>query len=256
MSERDPLVAGNWKMNGNAGSLNLLLDGVLRKLSMLALSRCSVLVFPSYVHLGQVSQKLRGSSIGVGSQDIDQRVQGAVTGGVSAAMVKDAGCGFVLVGHSERRTLFADTDELVADKFEQCRFHGLVPIVCVGETLEERRQGRTIEVVTRQLRAVTSRVGLLGFDGAMIAYEPVWAIGTGESAAPEQAEKVHALLRKCLAELDEDLSRRTRILYGGSVTTDNAAAIFGMENVDGALVGGASLKANSFAKICKAAEES
>ena len=206
MSEREPLVAGNWKMNGNADGLDLLLDGVLSELSVLALRRCSVLVFPSYVYLGQVAQKLQGSIIGVGSQDVDQRTQGAVTGGVSAAMVKDAGCGFVLVGHSERRTLFAESDELVTDKFEQCGSHGLVPIVCVGETLEERRRDRTIEVVTRQLRA--------------------------------------------------DLSSRTRILYGGSVTADNAVALFGMKNVDGALVGGASLKANSFAEICKAAEES
>lgn len=256
MSERDPLVAGNWKMNGDAGSLDLLLDGVLSELSALALRRCGVLVFPPYVYLGQVAQKLRGSIVGVGSQDVDQRTQGAVTGGVSAAMVKDAGCGFVLVGHSERRTLFAESDELVTDKFEQCGSQGLVPIVCVGETLEERRRDQTIEVVTRQLRAVTSRVGLAGFDGAMIAYEPVWAIGTGESATPEQAEEVHAGLRKCLAELDQDLSNRTRILYGGSVTADNAMALFGMKNVDGALVGGASLKANSFAEICKAAEES
>ena len=256
MSEREPLVAANWKMYGNASSLELLLDGVLRELSALALRRCSVLVFPSYVHLGQVAQKLQGSGVGVGSQDVDQRTHGAVTGGVSAAMVKDTGCGFVLVGHSERRTLFADTDELVADKFEQCGLHELVPIVCVGETLEERRENRTIEVVTRQLRAVTSRVGLVGFDGAIIAYEPVWAIGTGETASPEQAEEVHTGLRKSLAEVDEGLSRRTRILYGGSVTADNAVALFGMENVDGALVGGASLKANSFAEICKAAEES
>ena len=256
MSERNPLVAGNWKMNSNAASLEALLDGVLRELSVLALRRCSVLVLPSYVHLGQVVQKLRGSSIEVGAQDLDQRTQGAVTGGVSAAMVKEAGCGFALVGHSERRTLFAETDKLVAEKFEQCGRHGLVPIVCVGETLDERRKDRTIEVVTRQLKAVTARVGLSGFDGAMVAYEPVWAIGTGENAAPEQAEEVHAALRKCLAGLDEDLSRRTRILYGGSVTAENAVALFRMENVDGALVGGASLKANSFAEICKAAEES
>ena len=256
MSERDPLVAANWKMNGNASGVEVLLDGVISGLSVLELRRCSVLVFPSYVHLGQVAQKLRGSSVGVGSQDVDQRPQGAVTGGVSALMVKDAGCGFVLVGHSERRTLFSDTDEVVADKFEQCGLHELVPIVCVGETLEERRQGRTIEVVTRQLRAVTARVGLVGFDTAMIAYEPIWAIGTGESASPEQAEEVHAGLRNSLAELDGGLSRRTRILYGGSVTADNAVALFGMENVDGALVGGASLKANSFVEICKAAEES
>ncbi len=256
MSDRDPLVAGNWKMNGDAASLDLLLDGVLGELSVLALQRCSVLVFPSYVYLSQVARKLQGSSIGIGSQDVDERMQGAVTGGVSAAMVKDAGCGFSLVGHSERRTLFAESDELVADKFEQCKLCGLVPIICVGETLEERRQDRTMEVVTRQLNAVTSRVGLEGFGGAMVAYEPVWAIGTGESATPEQAEDVHAGLRKCLAELDAGLSSRTRILYGGSVTADNAEALFGKENVDGVLVGGASLTANSFAEICKAAEES
>ena len=256
MSARDPLVAGNWKMNGNTGSLDVLLDGMLSELSALALRRCSVLVFPPYVHLAQVAQKLRGSIVGVGSQDVDQRTQGAVTGGVSAAMVKDAGCGFVLVGHSVRRILVSDTDKLVADKFVRCETHGLIPIVCVGETLEERRQGRTIDVVSRQLKAVTSQVGLAGFDDAIIAYEPVWAIGTGESAAPEQAEEVHAGLRECLAELDENLSSRTRILYGGSVTADNAVAMFRMENVDGALVGGASLKANSFVEICKAAEES
>jgi triosephosphate isomerase len=256
MSERDTLVAGNWKMNGSIGSLELLLEGLLSELSGLALRRCGVMVFPAYVHLAHVARKLQGSNVAVGSQDVDQRPPGAVTGGVSAAMVKDVGCRFVLVGHSERRTLFADTDKLVADKFEQCGLHGLIPIVCVGETLEERRQDRTIEIVSRQLRAVTSRVGLVGFDGAIIAYEPVWAIGTGESAAPEQAEEVHAELRKCLAELDENLSSRTKILYGGSLTAENAVAMFKMKNVDGALVGGASLKANSFAEICKAAEES
>ena len=256
MSGRNPLVAGNWKMNGDADSIDLLLDGILGELATSALSRCGVLVFPSYIYLDRVAKKLRGSGIGVGSQDVDQRIQGAVTGGVSAVMVRDIGCEFAIVGHSERRRLFAESDGLVADKFEQCKSCGLVPIVCVGETLEERRQDQTLEVVTRQLEAVTSRLGPEGFEGAMVAYEPIWAIGTGESASPDQAEEVHAGLRRSLSKLDEGLSSRTRILYGGSVTPGNASALFGQENVDGALVGGASLKANSFVEICKAAEES
>ena len=256
MSERDPLVAGNWKMNGDAGSLDLLLDGVLSEALSVSAQAMQCSGFPALCLFGSSSSKAArihcwGRFSGCRSANARRCYRRRLCGDGERRGVR-----FVLVGHSERRTLFAESDELVTDKFEQCGSQGLVPIVCVGETLEERRRDRTIEVVTRQLRAVTSRVGLAGFDGAMIAYEPVWAIGTGESATPEQAEEVHAGLRKCLAELDEDLSNRTRILYGGSVTADNAMALFGMKNVDGALVGGASLKANSFAEICKAAEES
>lgn len=256
MSERTPLVAGNWKMNGTAASIEQLLTAMLLELESLALQRCRVLVFPSHVYLKLVSEKLCESGIGVGSQDVDQRIEGALTGSVSARMVSDVGCEYSIVGHSERRTLFGESDEVVADKFVRCTEQGLTPVICVGETLAERRQDQTLPVVTRQLTAVLGKVGLAGFRGAMVAYEPVWAIGTGESASPEQAEEVHLGLRQCLAELDDGLAGETRILYGGSVNAANAQALFAKENVDGALVGGASLKAKSFAEICKAAEES
>ena len=243
-------------MNGSTASLDSLLSGLMKSLSVLGLTRCGISVFPSLIHLMQVVKKLQGFNVGVGAQDVDQRNDGAVTSGVSATMLKDAGAKFVLVGHSERRRLFFDSDEVVARKFEQVKAVGLVPIVCVGETRREREEQRTIEVVSRQLKAVTSHVGAKGFDGAIIAYEPVWSIGSGESATPEQAEGAHAGLRESLARLDEGLSERTRILYGGSVTARNAGALFDKKNVDGALVGGASLDANSFADICRAAEES
>jgi triosephosphate isomerase len=171
-------------------------------------------------------------------------------------MLKDAGCSHVIVGHSERRTIFSEPDDLVATKFEQCLAQQLVPILCVGETLEQRDAGDTLDVVTRQLRAVTDRVGKAGFEKAMVAYEPVWAIGTGESATPEQAEEVHSSLRQCLAGVDEATASATRILYGGSVTPENAASLFKQENIDGALVGGAALKGKSFVEICRAANQS
>lgn len=253
---RAPVVAGNWKMNGDTASVDSLVGAILVESASLALQRCSLLVFPSYVHLAQVAAKLKGSAISVGAQDVDQRRAGAVTGGVSVQMVKDLGATHALVGHSERRTLFAEDDDMVARKFEECITGGVVPIVCVGETLAERKQNKTLEVVTRQLRAITDRVNSKRFGGAMIAYEPVWAIGTGESATPEQAEAVHFGLRQYLKNIDAQLSESIRILYGGSVTPENAKALFTQKNVDGALVGGASLKAKSFAEICKAGEES
>ncbi|MBO6703046.1 MAG: triose-phosphate isomerase [Pseudomonadales bacterium] len=250
---RTPLVAGNWKMNGSKAFIRGLLDDVQSELQPLALERCSVLVFPSYAYLYAVADQLRGSSIGVGAQDVDERPEGAVTGGVSAGMVRDLGCGFAIVGHSERRTLFGESDSTVAEKYDRCCEQNLTTIVCVGETLEEREAGQTLEVVHRQLKAVTDRVGV-DFAGSMVAYEPVWAIGTGRSATPDQAEEVQASLRACLAEVDAGLAEATSILYGGSVTAENAQSLFEMNNIDGALVGGASLKADNFAKICEVAE--
>lgn len=253
MVARAPLVAGNWKMNGSKAVIKSLLDDMQSELESLALQQCRVLVFPSYIYLDAVAAQLRGGIIGVGAQDVDERPDGAVTGGVSASMVRDVGCEFAIVGHSERRTLFSESDATVADKYELCHAESLTTIVCVGETLEEREAGETLEVVRRQLKAVTDRVGK-GFAGSMVAYEPVWAIGTGKSALPVQAEEVHASLRSCLAEVDEALAAGTSILYGGSVTPQNAESLFEMDNIDGALVGGASLNAGSFAKICEIAE--
>lgn len=250
---RTPFVAGNWKMNGSKSFISSLLDDLQKELLGVALDRCRVLVFPSHVYLDTVVQQLKGSTIGVGAQDVDQRAEGAVTGGVSAGMAKDVGCGFAIVGHSERRTLFEESDDVVAEKYELCRIEGLTTIVCVGETLEEREAGETLSVVRRQVNAVLNRVGE-GFKGSMLAYEPVWAIGTGKSASPEQAEEVHASLRACLGEVDAEMAEMTSILYGGSVTAENAQSLFEMDNIDGALVGGASLKAESFADICKVAE--
>jgi len=253
MVARAPLVAGNWKMNGSKAVIRSLLEDLQTELEPLALQHCRVLVFPSYIYLDAVAGQLKDSGIGVGTQDVDQRPEGAVTGGVSAAMVRDVGCEFAIVGHSERRTLFGESDATVADKYELCHAEKLTTIVCVGEALEEREAGETLEVVRRQLQAVMDRAGK-GFAGSMVAYEPVWAIGTGRSATPEQAEEVHASLRSCLAEVDAGLAADTRILYGGSVTAENAQSLFEMDNIDGALVGGASLKADSFAKICEIAE--
>ncbi len=252
-AHRDPLVAGNWKMNGSKLEIGTLVDELQAELASVALERCRVLVFPSQVYLDRVAGQLEGTSIGLGAQDVDERPEGAITGGVSAAMVKDVGCRYAIVGHSERRTLFQESDATVADKYELCQSAGLITIVCVGETLEEREAGETISVVRRQLKAVTDRVGK-EFAGSLVAYEPVWAIGSGRSASPEQAEEVHASLRACLAEVDVALAEATSILYGGSVSAENAQSLFEMNNIDGALVGGASLNAGSFAKICETAE--
>lgn len=252
---RDPIVAGNWKMNGDTASIDHLLGELLAELDQSPVQHCKVLVFPSYIYLRQVAEKLSGSVVGVGAQDIDQREAGAVTGAVSAEMLKDVGCDYVLVGHSERRTLFGEDDQTVARKYVRALAGQLTPVVCVGETLEERQAGATLQVVTRQLQAVINLAGAEGIAAGLVAYEPVWAIGTGESATPEQAEEVHAGLRQCLAELDAGIANEMRILYGGSVTPENAQSLFANDNVDGALVGGASLKAKSFADICRAADE-
>ncbi|MFT7218510.1 MAG: triosephosphate isomerase [Candidatus Azotimanducaceae bacterium] len=250
---RAPLVAGNWKMNGDIASVDRLLDGILGS-DLAAINRCQVLVLPPFTYLQRVADKIDGSNLRLAAQDVDSREFGAVTGGISAKMLKDIGCECVVVGHSERRSLFQETNEVVTDKFMLCVQNNLVPILCVGETLEQRTAGETLSVVTSQLRSVMDRAGLAGFSGARVAYEPVWAIGTGESATPEQAEEVHAGLRACLAELDGKLAEETSILYGGSVTAENAEALFAQDDVDGALVGGASLKATSFLQICRAAE--
>ena len=253
---RAPLVAGNWKMNGAKASIELLVDGIAGGEGFGGLTRVEVLVCPAFVYLSRVSELIVDTNIQLCAQDVDLRAGGAVTGGVSASMLKDIGCKYVIVGHSERRKLFDENDEVVATKFEQCLGHGLYPVLCVGESLAERQSGSTLDVVTRQLETVVNRVGAEAMASATVAYEPVWAIGTGESATPEQAEEVHRSLRSCLDSIDPELARSVRILYGGSVTPENASALFANENVDGALVGGASLEASSFLEICRFADQS
>jgi triosephosphate isomerase len=230
---RGRLVAGNWKMHGSRASIAALLDALVDEHP----SGCAVCVpFP---YLEQVGQRLRGSSIAWGAQNVSEHGQGAYTGEVSAAMLAEFGCRYVLVGHSERRQLYGETDAQAAAKFAAAMAAGLTPILCVGETLQERDAGKTEDVVARQLGAVDFKDGVL-------AYEPVWAIGTGRNATPEQAQAVHAFLRK-------KVPAQTPILYGGSVKPQNAAAIFAMPDVDGGLIGGASLVAKDFLDIVKAA---
>jgi triosephosphate isomerase (TIM) len=235
------LVAGNWKMHGSLAANEALLGSLLGETSGLSAVECAVCVpFP---YLEQVSRRLKGSALAWGAQNVSEHAQGAYTGEVSAAMLKEFGCRYVIVGHSERRQLYAESDAQVAAKFAAAQGAGMTPILCVGETLEEREAGRTEAVVARQLDEVLKRTA---FNEAVLAYEPVWAIGTGRTATPEQVQEVHAFLRK-------KVSNAARILYGGSVKAQNAAAIFAMPDVDGGLIGGASLVANDFAGIVKAA---
>jgi triosephosphate isomerase len=234
---RRRLVAGNWKMHGNRASNRALLEAILTGLPASKDVDCAVCVpFP---YLGETAVQLAGTQLALGAQNVSEHAQGAYTGEVSAAMLAEAGCKYVLVGHSERRQLYGETDAMVAAKFAAAAKQGLTPILCVGETLAEREAGRTDEVVARQLGAVK-------FADAVLAYEPVWAIGTGKTATPEQAQAVHRQLRKMVPP-------GTRILYGGSVKADNAAALFAQENVDGGLIGGASLVAKDFLEILRAA---
>ena len=236
---RARLVAGNWKMHGSLAANRALLDALVAGVKGV---ECAVCVpFP---YLAQVAERLRGTAIACGAQNLSEHAQGAYTGEVSAAMLADVGCRYVLVGHSERRQLYGESDAQAAAKFAAAQGAGIRPILCVGETLAERDAGRTDEVVARQLDAVLARGK---FGDAVLAYEPVWAIGTGRTATPQQAQEVHGFLRKRVGEA-------TRILYGGSVKAQNAAAIFAMPDVDGGLIGGASLVAQDFLAICAAAQ--
>jgi triosephosphate isomerase len=248
---RGKLVAGNWKMNGNLASNQSLLKSLIPLLKPISGTRCAVCV--PYPYLYQTEQLLRGSGIAWGAQDVCEYDHGAYTGGVSAGMVADFGCRFVLVGHSERRALFGDTDKTVALKFAAVLKAGLTPILCVGETLSERDAGVTEQVVARQMDAVIAHSGLTSLAQAVMAYEPVWAIGTGKTASPDEAQAVHAFIRGRVAEQDMRVADSLLLLYGGSVKAANAGQLFAMPDIDGGLIGGASLVAEEFAAICKAA---
>lgn len=240
-----PLVAANWKMNGSLAENESLLEAIL------ALPNQSQRVIcPPAVYLQQVATLIAGSDIALGAQNIDWRESGAFTGEVSGQMAKDVGADFVIVGHSERRSLFGETDENCAAKVAAALAAGLKPILCVGETKAQRDAGEALQVVSRQLKAALSQTLLAK---VVVAYEPVWAIGTGDTATPQQAAEVHDHIRHELGRLDAEQAGAVKILYGGSVNADNAASLFAMENIDGALVGGASLKAKEFSAICCAA---
>jgi len=248
---RRPVVAGNWKMHGSRSANETLLADLEERLS--PEWPVDVVVFPPYVYLADAVRTLAEADIAVGAQDVCAEPVGAFTGQVSAAMLRDIGCKYVIVGHSERRRLYHEDDALVARKFAAALQAGVTPVLCVGETLEEREANRTEAVVMRQLEAVTAMNGVSSLSEAIVAYEPVWAIGTGRTASPEQAEGVHALLRSRIGAQDAKIARHLRILYGGSVKAANAAELFSMPDVDGGLVGGASLSADEFLAICAAA---
>jgi triosephosphate isomerase (TIM) len=248
---RQPMVAGNWKMNGSRKVNEGLLAEVREALSTPV--EAEVVVCPPYVYLPQVASLVDGSIVGLGAQDVSDQDSGAYTGEVSGEMLKDVGCRYVIVGHSERRSLYAEDDAFTARKFAAARRHGLKPILCVGELLEERESGVTEQVVARQLDVVMDLEGVESLKDAVVAYEPVWAIGTGKTASPGQAQAVHAFIRSRVAERDAGVAEGLRILYGGSVKADNAAELFSQPDIDGGLIGGASLKAADFMAICRAA---
>jgi triosephosphate isomerase len=248
---RHPMVAGNWKMHGSRVSNKALLD----ELESLYEPQwpIEIAVFPPYVYLSDTVRRLKETRIEVGAQDVSAEAGGAFTGQVSAAMLKDVGCTHVIVGHSERRRWNHEDDAVVARKFAAAQKVGLIPVLCVGETLDEREARMTEAVVARQVDAVIALHGIGGFSAAILAYEPVWAIGTGRTASPQQAQDVHAFLRARIAAHDAKMAGQLRILYGGSVKGGNAAELFAMPDVDGGLVGGASLSADEFRQICAAA---
>jgi triosephosphate isomerase len=248
---RRPIVVGNWKMHGSRAENARLIEELAGQYPSDPAADC--VVAPPLVYLQEVGRLLRGTSIGLGAQNVCAETAGAFTGEISAAMLKDVGCEYVIVGHSERRLIYRESDQLVARKFATAHSKALIPILCVGEQLNDREMGRTAEVVSRQLEIVLELCGEETLRQAIVAYEPVWAIGTGRNATPEQAQEVHALIRARIAVRDARIAAATRILYGGSVKASNAAELFSMPDVDGGLIGGASLKADEFLAILAAA---
>lgn len=248
---RKPMVAGNWKMNASRVEANALLEGILQ--GGKTLTGVDIVVFPSFVHLLLAQHVLEDSNIHWGAQNLYPGNAGAFTGEVSGSMLVDYGCQYVLIGHSERRSLFHEDVKTVANKLQAALTVKLKPILCVGETQAEREAGKTEQVISMQLQSAIDAVGIEAFRQIVVAYEPVWAIGTGLTATPEQAQNVHAFIRKIFAQHDINIANGMRILYGGSVKADNASGLFAMHDIDGALVGGASLDVNGFLAICRAA---
>jgi len=247
---RRPIVAGNWKMHGSRAENARLTEELLATAPPHPRAVC--VLCPPLVYLQEVGRMLRDSVFSLGAQDVCADAHGAFTGEVSAAMLKDVGCEYVIVGHSERRLIYRESDQLIARKFAAAQSKGLVPILCVGEQLADREAGRTREVVARQLDVVLELCGAGAMEQGVVAYEPVWAIGTGRNATPDQAQEVHAFIRDRIGARDARIAAATRILYGGSVKAGNAAELFAMPDVDGGLVGGASLKADEFLAILAA----
>ncbi len=248
---RDFLVAGNWKMNGSNAANAALMDGILGGVP--ATDQVELLVCPPFPYLAQVADMVGGSRVMLGAQNVSVHASGAFTGETAGSMLADVGCSHVIVGHSERRALYGESSDIVAEKFQAAQAVALTPILCLGETLEEREAGQTERVIDAQLDAVLETAGVAAFASAVIAYEPVWAIGTGMTATPEQAQEVHRHIRARLEAQDADIAAGIQILYGGSVKGDNAGGLFANPDIDGGLIGGASLKPADFLAIADAA---
>ncbi|MCP4766975.1 MAG: triose-phosphate isomerase [Gammaproteobacteria bacterium] len=245
---RTSLIAGNWKMNGSLQSVVDLVEGIKAGDA----GKAQLAVCPPAIYLMKVGGMLAGSDIALGGQNVCDQQSGAFTGEVSAAMLIESGCRYAIVGHSERRALYGESDQLVAARYAMAVQAGLIPILCVGETLDERENGVTEDVVSRQIEAVLDSSGVASLAQAVIAYEPVWAIGTGQVATPEQAQAVHAFIRNRLTQLDSDVAQGLQILYGGSMNPANAAQLLSQQDIDGGLIGGAALKADDFLAIAQA----
>ncbi|MCP4469717.1 MAG: triose-phosphate isomerase [Gammaproteobacteria bacterium] len=247
---RTSLIAGNWKMNGSLQSVIDLVEGIKAGDA----GKAQLAVCPPAIYLMKVGGMLSGSDIALGAQNVCDQQSGAFTGEVSAAMLMESGCRYAIVGHSERRALYGESDQLVAARYAMAVQAGLIPILCVGETLDERESGVTEDVVARQIDAVLDSSGIASLAQAVIAYEPVWAIGTGQVATPEQAQAVHAFIRSRLAQLDSDVAQGLQILYGGSMNPANAAQLLSQPDIDGGLIGGAALEADDFLAIAQAVQ--
>ena len=243
---RRSLVMGNWKMNGTRSIAEALAKGIIAGLGE---DVADIAICVPYVFLPEIGNVVQNSRLALGAQNVADKPSGAFTGEISAAMLKEFGSKYALVGHSERRTYYGDTDQSVAARFSQAQEQGIIPVLCIGETLEQRQQEKTFDVITTQLDAVVNLAGITAFSNAVIAYEPVWAIGTGLTATDEQAQEAHQFIRNYLAAKDQAVAEKIQILYGGSAKPDNAKGLFAMPDIDGGLIGGASLDAESFLKI-------
>lgn len=248
-AKRRQLVVGNWKMNGSLRANSLLLKSITAQWQ--GHHNTDVVICPAFPHIAQIAHLLAGTELMVGAQTVSEFEQGAYTGEVSASMLADLDCKFVIIGHNERRRMQGESDEQIAEKFVRAQNAGLVPIFCVGESLEDRNKSLHLTTISRQLDAVFNRVDKSVLQNAVLAYEPVWAVGTGKTATPNQADEVHKFMRMQLGDCGEDV----KILYGGSVRSHNAKELFALNDIDGALLGGASLDADEFLAICKAADD-
>ncbi len=247
---RQSIVAANWKLNGSLEMATSLVSAI--NLHCQGLSGVDAIICPPYPYLSVVDQSITADNVFLGAQNVAQHQSGAYTGEVSAEMVKEMGCRYVIVGHSERREYYGETDTIVAEKFIQIQSAGITPILCVGESLEQREQGVMQDTIVNQVKAVINDAGISSMSNAVLAYEPIWAIGTGKTASPEQAQEVHAIIRSVIAEQSAEIAEELRILYGGSVKANNAADIFSQPDIDGGLIGGASLDADQFNAIVSA----